>query len=469
LISPPKLTGEQIAIFNALTNSKGSALTLKYPKTGEFLSAFVFPDGEFTNSAESNRVMVFYQLSGSTQSTEPTVFLTFLEKRNNRWKCTYDIAFFATDIEKVELAKLGDCDNLDNCENCSQDNIIISYSILNQPDKSLCVIAFDNDDVPRQVYGRDFCVYYEIGDFADLGNNMLMSINRSGEDTSQSTVNFSNCSDGQFMTSYAVRANPNANEYVMSIKSNIVTETLDENEKTIQHHKPAMFLEYSQTDTLFNTGIIVWNVIEFDEFDNQLEIPDVLPRNLVYSRNQVRRREHLMLLDKRPNQFTAHAYARDIDGDGTVNAAGNRSFPGYDHDLIPGTERVRAAVWYTITANDEFEQLYYTYLNINNDYVFFFPEEWEYDVTVTVDNETDEVVFWEYSREYENVFDVKNKLLAIVSNPKGERVEKDNFDDFDNNYVLYDSNEQFDYYVRIYDDSIETDELEERLKIFEVV
>ena len=38
LLSPPKLSVEQEQIYNALTDAEGTAISLKYPKSGKFLS-----------------------------------------------------------------------------------------------------------------------------------------------------------------------------------------------------------------------------------------------------------------------------------------------------------------------------------------------------------------------------------------------------------------------------------------------
>ena len=44
LMSPPKLTAEQAEIDSALKQALGENVKLKYPKSGDFRSAFVFHD-----------------------------------------------------------------------------------------------------------------------------------------------------------------------------------------------------------------------------------------------------------------------------------------------------------------------------------------------------------------------------------------------------------------------------------------
>ena len=451
LISPPKLTTEQTEIYNALTNSKGAALTLKYPKTGDYLSAFVF---------FGDRAMVFYELTGA--SSEPTILLTFLEKRNNKWESTNDIPLSATDVEKVEFSTLGDSPN---------ENIIISYSILNQPGKSLCVISLVDslatqdgrlEKKQEKVYERNFCVYYEIGDFNNSGSNMLLSISGGGGDIIQPTIDFAKWRDGSFGTVYSLLASPNVNEYVRSVKNVVFTPRENENGEEINDEKALLFLEYSRTDTIFGTEIIVWtnpNRVEQGRL--------VRPQNIIYERSQSLRLELAERLYKRPNQFTALAYARDICGDGAVNAVGNRTFLGYTHESISSSERARAAIWYEVTDDNLLEERFYTYLSINNDYVFFFPKGWEESVTVTISH--DEVVFWKYDHEkHESIFDVtgddENRLLSIITVPKGSKPERDDASDY--SLFRHNHNPDFDYYTKIINDSMRPITLRNALRIF---
>ena len=41
LLSPPKLSKQQQEIYQALTNSIDTKISLKYPKSGDYLSAFI--------------------------------------------------------------------------------------------------------------------------------------------------------------------------------------------------------------------------------------------------------------------------------------------------------------------------------------------------------------------------------------------------------------------------------------------
>jgi hypothetical protein len=431
LLSPPMLTQEQTAIFEALTNAEGTALTLKYPKSGEFLSAFVF----FPDNAD--RVMVFHEQSGAF--AEATIRLTFLERgsprTNGGWEVTHSLSFFATGIEQVEFAALGDCE---------RQNIVISTSITGS-DRNLHVIAFcEESGAPLRVFERGFCIFYQIGDWSNSGSNTLLSINSSGSELAdESLVWFSGWEDGEFswfLYPYAIHANaPAASDNFRAISGFV-----GESDAQI----PALFIEYSMSPAESNTCIILWL--------------DGIPRNVITAAERWQ-------LTKNPNRFTAHASARDIDGSGTINPARNRQFPGYGE--IPPAEIMRAAVWYEVAANgSNLREIYYTYLSVNNDFVFFFPENWVESVTATLRNEpsanvVNEVTFWEWNPPHHtSVLDVTTPLLTIVTVAKGEELSRDEYGDNDEFFRFSGESLQYDYFARIHGQSLTRAQLQAALR-----
>lgn len=408
LISPPKLNDRQTEIYRALLNGKGTGLTLKYPKTGEYRSPFVF-FGE--------NVFVFYELSGGTG--EPAVWTTFLSQENGKWECTYDISFFASDIEKVEFSPLGDSDEV---------NAVISCSVTGAPDKTVSVVAFDEKGTPRKVYSKNYCAYYEINGFSSDGESLMTIVN--SKDVKESRAFFASWKNGEFTETESVELNPDATGYVR------VTDGLLSGERN------ALFIEYTKGDNACNTGVVVRQGIGL--------------YNAVYTPNEETRAQNIALLEKTPNAYTAHAYSRDIDGDGAVEVAGNADFPGYEG---AGVTPVRAAVWYAIRGADRLEKLYYSYLSINGDYVFFFPDGWENNVTVSVSADGREVAFWEFdAAKHEFFFNAEEEMLRILSAPKGEKPQSEG------DWRLYDAKgEQYDYYVKIREGSIGVNELGEFL------
>ncbi|MDE6102601.1 MAG: hypothetical protein K2F73_06465, partial [Ruminococcus sp.] len=58
LMAPPKLSVEQEQIYNALTDAAGTSISLKYPKSGKYLSAFIIED---IDGDGGNEAVVFYE------------------------------------------------------------------------------------------------------------------------------------------------------------------------------------------------------------------------------------------------------------------------------------------------------------------------------------------------------------------------------------------------------------------------
>ena len=61
MLTPPKLSGQQEQIYQALKDTTGSAISLKYPKSGSYLSAFIVSDIDGDGLDEA---IVFYEKNG---------------------------------------------------------------------------------------------------------------------------------------------------------------------------------------------------------------------------------------------------------------------------------------------------------------------------------------------------------------------------------------------------------------------
>ena len=104
LINAPKLTSEQSEIHQALIESVGSNITLKYPKNGEYRSAYVIAniDDEPTDEA-----MVFYEYT-SNGSEEDGLRVNILDKdEKGKWYSVKELAGAGTDIDQVIISPMG--------------------------------------------------------------------------------------------------------------------------------------------------------------------------------------------------------------------------------------------------------------------------------------------------------------------------------------------------------------------------
>ena len=76
MMKPPKLNVEQEQIYSALTERIGSKVSLKYPKSGDYLSAFIISD---IDEEPTNEAIVFYERNGIT-ADEISLRINILDK-----------------------------------------------------------------------------------------------------------------------------------------------------------------------------------------------------------------------------------------------------------------------------------------------------------------------------------------------------------------------------------------------------
>ena len=76
LMVPPKLSVEQEQIYSALTDAAGTSISLKYPKSGKYLSAFIVEDIDGDGGSEA---VVFYEKT-SLAVEENTLRINILDQ-----------------------------------------------------------------------------------------------------------------------------------------------------------------------------------------------------------------------------------------------------------------------------------------------------------------------------------------------------------------------------------------------------
>ena len=104
LMAPPKLSLEQEQIYNALTDAAGSSISLKYPKSGKYLSAFIVEDIDGDGGREA---VVFYE-KNSLAAPENTLRINILDSENGKWRSVYDTPADGSEIERVMISRLGE-------------------------------------------------------------------------------------------------------------------------------------------------------------------------------------------------------------------------------------------------------------------------------------------------------------------------------------------------------------------------
>ena len=138
LLTPPKLSTQQEHIYSALTSYAGHNISLKYPKSGEYLSAFIVAD---IDSDSEDEAIVFYR-KNSIKTDDSSLRMNILDQIDSQWSSVCDHAVDGIEIEQVKITKLGKNDRT---------NIIVGYSLINP-------VSYTHLDVYKRQKYRYGCV-----------------------------------------------------------------------------------------------------------------------------------------------------------------------------------------------------------------------------------------------------------------------------------------------------------------------
>ena len=152
MLTPPKLSAQQEQIYQALKDSTGSDIRLKYPKRGAYLSAFIVQDIDGDGADEA---IVFYE-KNSLSASDTGLRINVLDCINGEWLSICDRSAEGSEIEKVVLSPLGEIDRM---------NVIVGYSTSNQSEKYISVYTY-GDSYLEQTFSHSYALF----DVADTGS-----------------------------------------------------------------------------------------------------------------------------------------------------------------------------------------------------------------------------------------------------------------------------------------------------------
>jgi len=344
LMSPPKLSLEQEQIYSALTDATGTSISLKYPKSGKYLSAFIIED---IDGDGGNEAVVFYEKT-SLAVEENTLRINILDKDENdeKWRSVYDTPADGTEIEKVIISKLGENQRI---------NLIIGSSYINRSEKSVSVYNYDNGN-----FAKTFTDSYSFIDVSDLdkdSQNEFLVLTGATANSRALAVAYKLDSEGKY------------HKYSRELSGNF-TEFDNISYGDIGEGKTGLYI-----DSASGMGMIQSDVIYMDSsgLHKIFSSPDESSATL------------------RPAGCTSF----DVDRDGMPEIPVQVIFPNYEG--VSESEQMKQTNWLYINKNKKLEAKYYSYYSINNGYIFIFPDKWKDCVTVKRDAVNDEIVFCSYT------------------------------------------------------------------------
>lgn len=336
LLSPPKLDNQQQDIYNALENYTGENISLKYPKSGDNLSAFIIEDIDGDSEDEA---IVFYE-KNAVKTEESSLRINILDIVDSKWCSVYDHAADGNEIEQVEVAKLGECDRI---------NIIVGYSLINRSEKKISIYDYSAGKLNTNLENEPYSVF-DADDFNGDGLKELFVAAAKGASKEASAVLYYLYDNGEYKRS----------------ETKLGAAYTD-------YRKISRNLEPAEEMTVFldaetGSGNIATEVLRVDNQNNLLKVfsPDTEKLETV-----------------RPSSYLS----ADIDGDGEVEIPALEFCSGYDEN---SDNPMYFTSWYNIK-NGKTKYKCESYHSITDGYIFMIPQEWYGKITAKADisqNET---------------------------------------------------------------------------------
>lgn len=358
MLSPPRLTAEQEQIYQALQNAAGSNLSLKYPKSGTRLSAFMVEDLDGDGEDEA---IVFYE-SGRSAAEENPLWICLLNQKDGVWSAIRDYPAAGAEIDRVDIEKLG---------TNPRTNLIIRYSVVDGSNHAAEVFHYDAE---AGELVRSLMVHYSQLSLRDLNQDGALEL---------MTVSAAKPTLSAQATVYALDEKGNYYQSPLNLPESFtdVSRVLYGVLPGTGGGLPAVYMDGTAGATTAQTAVLCYR-------DNRL--------SLVYTDAP----------DRFPTTERLAGYASaDIDGDGEIEIPVNTNFYGYERE--EGSP-LAMTNWY-VCRNGRLMRKCASYYAVQEGYVFLMPVRWENRVTAMMQDE--EIVFYEYDRE-QSTADGRPVLLA---------------------------------------------------------
>ena len=345
MLSPPRLTVEQEQIYQALQIAVGSQISLKYPKSGERLSAFIVEDLDGDGSDEA---VVFYEL-GRDAADENPLRISLLDQTDGTWREIANTSAAGAEIDRVDIEQLGSHPRM---------NLIISYSMVDGAEHAAQVFHYENElkslEVPYSVMA--------LRDLDGDGTTELL-VAAAAKDPEPATA-----------TVYALDENGDYHQIQRALPGSMTDVTriaygdlpTGKGNGTI----PAIYMDGSTGATKVQTVVLNYS-------DRTL--------SLLYADNA----ERYTRTDRSVGYQTM-----DIDGDGETEIPYTMAFYGYSN--VQETVPLYMTNWY-VCRNGLLVREHSSYYSTQDNFVFLMPKRWERCVTARQEN--DEIVFYTFDAD----------------------------------------------------------------------
>ncbi len=368
LLSPPKLDGEQTEIYNALRNFTNGDIILKYPKSGQYRSAFVVKN---LDNEASDEAVVFYEIPNISDGS--SLRLNFLDKQDGRWVSVYDFAASGGEVESVRFEDLG----------LGSVTMIVNYLMQSTSDRYTSVMTYTGG-LPAEIMNvRN--IYMDIFDADGSGTDDLFTIVNDRVSGVAAADIYGAAEGAQGTAKLAQLGHVSLNSGFAGIKNVLCGCATEQNSH-------ALFIDYVFSDGSFGSDAVIYSGRYF--YLAPALDPDVTFRNV--------------------NTYTPYIPCRDVDGDGSVEIPYTKPFPEYTE--LSRAEQVNMTVWCSLErGGTSLAEKYRSFVGTKGDYVFLFPDNWGA-VTASVSISDSVVAF----NRYDSISGIRGEeLLRIYGSPDG--------------------------------------------------
>ncbi len=340
---PPHAAGEQSAVQEALEeyiyaqnmqpDSAATSYILKYPKMGDYRSAFVFKDMDGDGQDEA---LAFYAM----QPEESNTHIVLFHKTGDIWLCADDIEGLATEIERIAFGDL-------NGDGCAE--LFAGFSMYNTRDRRLMVYTFEEQHFSERY--TDTYTNMIVGPITDddCDDLLLFRLNATEQ---KSTVRLLSMKDDTIVEKGSAALDGQIREFG---KYTI---------RTVDTHARAVFQDCIKDSSTTITELIVWD-------GKQLTTPLYDPA------------ENITAGSVRESGLPS----LDIDDDGQIEWPRSFRMPGYEK--TPTEEmKLWLTEWYGWNYEKTTEEKKLTNIvNVTDGYYLTIPEEWIGKITASYDGD----------------------------------------------------------------------------------
>lgn len=418
---PPRLTTEQKEIEDALLRSViSSDIRFKYPKNGEYRSAFIFYD---IDNDKMNEALVFY-CAGNNDYARLSVLD---QNEDGTWAPLCELPGLDRNVEFVSF---------EHITNTATVDIVIGWSGNASEQHRLGVYSLQNGTLQNRLDDEFFYSTYLIDDMdanglseifllsGDTGTRQevirtLSLLSFDGYGVTLAGIQELSTSIAKFAGVCAGRLSPKDPQRAIFIDEHLLEDILVTEVFTIEDGSLEPIIWADMSELLMPED----EPSESDDADAAQE-EDTGPLNTLY---RLTMRED------------TSAVCADLDEDGIIDLPISTLLPGYQD--MEKAEKIYLTEYVHLVA-DRFTRVFAAVVNRNSGYLLRFPDSWIGKVTISNQPENNEWHFILYDEALENPLENLSGELArirVVS-------QKDYQDKFIENYRILATRSAFTYY-----------------------